>query len=319
MNPLVSVIMPVYNAQDYIREAIDSILNQTYSNFELIIIDDCPTDHSMDIVTEYRDKRIKIIHNKCNRGIAYSRNRGLDESNGEYIALMDDDDIALPERLERGVSFLKKRSEIDVVGGRCDIIDAEGKFLRRSVSPLYNPKFIKAVYLFKNAHMNSTVMFRRQVIDQLGIRYRDDYLGMEDYAFWIDCSKVCNMSNIEDIVLKYRMHPQNESTRVMEYHVEERKELYAKLQRYSLKESGFQLSEEQIQLINKVMTEKNGRCESWEEAIQFQTVLKDIVNQARERQVDYSDELLVLCKKLWAEKLSNMDELWEDDNRIEVQ
>ena len=67
------------------------------------------------------------------------------------------------------------------------------------------------------------------------------------------------------------------------------------------------------------MTEKNGRCESWEEAIQFQTVLKDIVNQARERQVDYSDELLVLCKKLWAEKLSNMDELWEDDNRIEVQ
>lgn len=310
---MVSVIMPVYNAENYIREAIDSILTQSYGNFELIIINDCPTDNSMDIVYKYTDKRIKIFNNKVNSGIAYSRNIGLEHSQGKYIALMDDDDISLPERLEIEVDFLEKRPEIDVIGGRCDIIDANGGFIRRSVIPFYNPKFIKAVYLFKNAHMNSTVMFRRNIIDQYGIRFRDNYLGMEDFRFWIECSKVCNMSNLENILLKYRKHSENESSRIMEKKFEERKKLYAELQRYSLYESGFRLSEKQLQLINKVMTEKNGNCESWAEAKEFQAVLRDIVNQARYQDLDYCDELLILCKKTWAEKLSNMNELWEFD------
>jgi glycosyltransferase involved in cell wall biosynthesis len=314
MNPMVSVIMPVYNAEKYIREAIDSILAQSYGNFELIIINDCPTDNSMNIVYTYTDKRIKIFNNKANSGIAYSRNVGLEYSQGRYIALMDDDDVSLPERLEAEVDFLEKRAEIDVVGGRCDIIDANGSFIRKSAIPFYNPKFIKAVYLFKNAYMNSTVMFRRKIIDHYDIRFRDNYLGMEDFRFWIECSKVCNMSNLENILLKYRKHSENESSRILEKKSEERKKLYAALQRYSLYESGFRLSEKQLQLINKVMTEKNGSCECWEEAKEFQAVLRDIVNQARYQGFDYCDELLVFCKKTWAQNLSNMTELWELDS-----
>ena len=90
-NPMVSVIMPVYNGEKYIRKALESILNQTFQDFELIIIDDCGNDSSMIIVNEYKDSRIRVFHNNVNKGIAFSRNRAIQESKGKYIAIMDDD------------------------------------------------------------------------------------------------------------------------------------------------------------------------------------------------------------------------------------
>ena len=115
--PKVSVIMPIYNAEKYISFAIDSILEQSFEDFELIMIDDCGEDGSIDIAKRYDDPRITILKNDGNQGIAYSRNRGMDSAKGEYIALMDDDDVAPNNRFELEVNYLDKHPEIDVIGG----------------------------------------------------------------------------------------------------------------------------------------------------------------------------------------------------------
>lgn len=100
MKPLVSVIMPAYNGEKYIGDAIESILNQTYDNFELIIVEDKSTDHTLDVIHGYEDSRISLYLNECNRGIAYSTNLGIEQSKGKYIALLDDDDMSASRRLE---------------------------------------------------------------------------------------------------------------------------------------------------------------------------------------------------------------------------
>ena len=126
----VSVIMPVYNAEKYIGYAIESILKQNYSDLELIIINDQGSDKSMDIVRSYNDSRILIIDNECNKGIAYSRNRGIEAATGEYIAIMDDDDWAPEYRLGVEVEYLDNHPDISVVGGAANIMDENNTITR---------------------------------------------------------------------------------------------------------------------------------------------------------------------------------------------
>ena len=148
--PAISVIMPVYNAEKYIRKSIESILYQTFEDFELVLIDDCGNDKSMEIARQFSDERIRIIENADNIGISSSRNRGIKESHGKYIALMDDDDIASEERLKHTYEFLEKNSEFDAVGGRYCEIDENDNMVRISPDPLINPKFVKASLMFYN-------------------------------------------------------------------------------------------------------------------------------------------------------------------------
>ena len=105
--PLVSVVMPAFNGEQFIGRAIRSILDQTYENWELVIVDDCGTDHTMDVVRSFYDDRIKVFSNEKNKGIAFSRNKAIENSHGKYIAILDDDDMALPDRLRRQVEFLE--------------------------------------------------------------------------------------------------------------------------------------------------------------------------------------------------------------------
>ncbi|MCI8465867.1 MAG: glycosyltransferase family 2 protein [Lachnospiraceae bacterium] len=148
MDPLVSVIMPAYNGEKYIGEAIESVLNQTYGNLELIVVEDKSTDATPDLIRRYQDSRIRLYFNDRNQGIAYSTNLGIEKSRGKYIALLDDDDIALERRLEWQVDFLEKHEEIDVLGGRSALIDKDGNFIGYDKEPIYNPKYIKANLLF---------------------------------------------------------------------------------------------------------------------------------------------------------------------------
>lgn len=148
MNPLVSVIMPAYNGEKYIGDAIESVLNQSYDNFELIIVEDKSTDNTLEVIQKYIDSRLFLYLNSQNRGIAYSTNLGIAKSKGKYIALLDDDDIALKRRLEWQVNFLEEHKDIDIVGGRSALIDSEGKFIRYDKELIYNSKYIKANMLF---------------------------------------------------------------------------------------------------------------------------------------------------------------------------
>ena len=114
--PMVSVVMPVYNGSKYLKEAIDSILNQTFTNFELIIINDGSTDNSEDIIFSYQDRRIYYLKNEHNKGICITLNRGLDNARGKYIARMDCDDISMPQRLAKQVNYLERHRDVGALG-----------------------------------------------------------------------------------------------------------------------------------------------------------------------------------------------------------
>lgn len=273
--------MPVYNAENYIGKTLESVLNQTYANFEVIIIDDCGRDNSMNIVRKYADKRFKVIENSRNLGIAYSRNRGLAASNGKYIAILDNDDIAMPTRLEKQVDFLERHEDIDVVGGQSIWIDEDEGVIRDAIPLPKNPDYIKTSFLFENMYNNSETMIRKSLVDANNIAYKEGMQGMEDFRFWIECSKVGRFSNLEDVVLKRRMTGQNTTSQILRSRAEERLQVYWKLQEYSLQKSGFQLTQDEYAVIHKCITEQSEiQMRDKYEMIAFYYALKNVINQA---------------------------------------
>lgn len=300
-HPKVSVVVPLYEAERYIERTIDSILSQNFTDFEVIMIDDCPRDQTIDIVQSYRDSRIKMIHNDRNRGIAYSRNRAFQFCKGEYITLLDHDDIATPYRFEKHVDFLDRNMEIDIVGGRTQWIDINDQPLHTPNPVLQDPNDLRAKILFYNVYWNCEVMFRRNVIDG-GIRYRDNLLGMEDFCFWIDASLRYSMSNIQELVLQHREVPTSETNKVLHEKEEEKNIVFEKLRAHSLTQSGYSLSNKQMDVINKILKEnRQGRCEKEEEDL-FEEALCSLIRQAEEMQVAYIDALYELCYSFFQEK-----------------
>lgn len=302
MEPLVSVIMPVYNAQKYIGEALESVLNQTYKNFELIIIDDCGKDDSIKIVENYNDPRIRIFHNSKNCGIAYSRNRGLESSRGEYIAILDDDDIALSGRFEQQVSFLQSNKTFDVVGGESVWIDGNGQIIRDRFPMPQDSDYIKTSFLFENMYNNSEVMIRRTLLDEHHIRYGEDMFGMEDFKFWIDCSKVGRFTNINDCFLKRRMGINNTTSQMLNTKKEERISVYQGLQEYSIKKSGFNLKQEEYSVLHQFIGEDRVFEMAPRDSLSFfYCVLEKMLRQAQELEFSSLDSV----KQYMTERLKN--------------
>lgn len=304
MKPLISVIMPAYNGEKYIGEAIESVINQTYENLELIIVEDKSSDDTLRVIQKYKDSRIRLYENAENRGIAYSTNLGISKSAGKYIALLDDDDIALKRRLEWQAAYLEEHEEIDILGGRSAYIDKEGKFIKYDTEPIRNPNYIKANLLFCNTKFaNCTVMIRRAFIDKNNLKYEDNCLGMQDFKFYIDSSKVGRLSSIDYLVHLKRIHEEEETVRRMKTHGKERADLYAKFQRESLKKSGFQLKEEHLQAINTNIGSISKQEYSKEDVMCLYRAFKEIIRQAREMKVDYLTELEYACKKLLGNRI----------------
>lgn len=198
--PLVSVLMPAFNAEQFIGEAINSILNQTISDFEFVIVDDCSNDATVEIVKSYNDPRIRIIENKANIGIAKSLNRGLKYCNSKYIARMDADDISMSNRLERQISYLEKNPDVAVVGCNIEIFGIERG--ERNFST--DPEQLKIDLIFNNCFAHPTIMARKECLIQFG--YNPEYSKMEDYDLWVRLSRQFKLSCIPETLLKYRMH-----------------------------------------------------------------------------------------------------------------
>lgn len=203
----VSVLMPAYNASEHIKEAIDSILEQTFIEFEFLIIDDGSTDSTVDIIKQFDDPRIKLIRNEGNKGLIYSLNYGLELAQGKYIARMDADDIALNTRFEKQVSFLENNPDISILGTAFIFLDTAYEIHH----PNYNEE-IRIKLLDDGAFAHPTVMMRRDVINLNSIRYNADYKYIEDYQFWVEAAiKNVKMANLDEVLLKYRQHPQQVS------------------------------------------------------------------------------------------------------------
>lgn len=203
--------MPVYNGEKYLRESIDSILNQTFQDFEFLIIDDGSSDRSLEIIKSYQDNRIRIIKNAKNLGISQSLNNGLNLAKGDYIARMDCDDISLPNRFYTQVNFLNRNSEVVVVGSYMDLIDPEGyKTKQQYLYPLTNENIIYSM-LYSNPMGHPSVMFRREeVIKVGGYRLKKEWnnLSTEDYDLWLRlATHSYKLANIPEVLICYRDHP----------------------------------------------------------------------------------------------------------------
>jgi glycosyltransferase involved in cell wall biosynthesis len=207
--PLVTVLLPCYNAELYIEEAVRSIMNQTYSNLEILIIDDCSTDSSHEIVSRLaiEDERIRIIKNEKNLKLIKTLNKGLDLARGDYIARMDADDVSLPERIEKQINYMLSNPEVDLCGTNYTMINAEGNIIGTSNYPLTNLD-IKLNLLFYNPFAHPTVLFKRDFVNKIG-KYKENFINAEDYELWLRVALNGVMSNIQDKLLLYRWHGNN--------------------------------------------------------------------------------------------------------------
>lgn len=205
---LVSVILPVYNGRKYLKVAIESILKQTFKNFEFIIIDDGSNDDSVDIINMFLDKRIKFIKQN-NKGLPRTLNIGIENSTGKYIARMDQDDISHHERLERQYEFIENNPECVAIGSNAEVIDMYGNYVYTSRLPLSWDE-IKC-YLPATPFFHPSTMFRKSAFDKVGGYPEVDLI--EDVLFFNRLAKVGEFRNIQDALLKYRIVPNSCSLR----------------------------------------------------------------------------------------------------------
>jgi glycosyltransferase involved in cell wall biosynthesis len=206
-SPVVSVVMSVYNGEKYLRESVDSILNQNFKDFEFIIINDGSNDSSLEMLLEYqdRDKRITIV-NQSNIGLTRSLNRGIKLSAGQYIARQDADDVSAPTRLEKQLNYMKARPELAVVGCLCDIFTTNG-IVRKCRDLKFSPEGIKRYLAGRNLFMHGAVMMRKSCLAKVGF-YREFFCHSQDYDLWLRLSQYFDIDTLHEHLYQYRVTPQ---------------------------------------------------------------------------------------------------------------
>ncbi|MHB8753369.1 MAG: glycosyltransferase [Candidatus Acidiferrales bacterium] len=217
--PRLCVVMSVFNGQAFLAEAIESILNQTFRDFEFIIIDDGSTDKTAEILSVYArdDARIRVIHHE-NKGRTASLNIGISVAKGDYIARMDADDIALPDRFQQQIDFLERYAEIGLLGGAIDLIEDTGRVLR-TVQPPVEDSEIKSMMLHSNPMWHPSVVMRKDVAVAAG-GYRKAFKESEDYDLFLRIGERSQLANLANPVLQYRVHAKQVSVRNMRHQVE---------------------------------------------------------------------------------------------------
>jgi hypothetical protein len=204
--PVVSVAMSVFNGERFLREAVESILNQTFRDFEFIIINDGSTDGTAAMLDSYAgsDSRVRVYHQE-NKGLIESLNRGCGLAQGKYIARMDADDIAVKDRLQWQIEFMERHTEIGVVGGAVEIIDSAGRAFYSSRHPVTDEQ-IKSTVLQHCPFTHAAVMIRKEALLSVG-GYRGLFVDAEDYDLWLRIAERWGLANLEAVVVKYRIHP----------------------------------------------------------------------------------------------------------------
>ena len=211
--PRVSVLLPVYNTkEEYLRAALDSVLNQTFQDFELLIVNDCSTDENVGrVVRSYDDPRIRYVENEENLGISKTRNRLIDLAQGEYLAVMDHDDISLSQRLEKQAAYLDAHPSVGVVGCKIEKFPVGGV----SKNPTENEQ-IKLALMRTSAVPHSAAMIRKKVLTDNNIRYEEKFSPSEDYALWCRLLSKTDFYNIPEVLFRYRWHESNTSKKQAE-------------------------------------------------------------------------------------------------------
>lgn len=246
--PLVTVLLPVYNAGPYLAETIESILAQTLTDFELLIIDDCSTDDSLTVAQRYaaQDTRVTVLANERNRGRAYADNRGHGLARGRYIAKMDADDIALPHRLQTQADFLSATPQ---VGLTSSYLQAFGASHALYEYPLL-PDEVRSFLLFNMPVGNPGVFFRRELLTQFSLDYDESILDTfgEDYEWVARVARVAAIQNLPEVLLRYRTFPAAHKADVHARRTAKANLIREKL----LQQAGFQFSTRELRIHNTV-------------------------------------------------------------------
>ncbi len=245
-NPIVSVIMPVYNGEKFLAEAIESILEQTFSNFEFIILNDGSSDLSEKIILSYleKDKRIKYFPSTKNKGLIFQLNKGIKNAKGKYVARMDADDISFPDRFEKQVGFLKSNPKIALLGGQCIRINTEGKKIGISNLPCSEDE-INAWNIFLCPFVHPSIFVRLDIIQEY--KY-DEQVAVEDYYLWSRILEKHKGRNLEEPILFYREHLDNTSTKKNEWYHNTIHFIYRK----NLENIQFSFTSKELDVLSKI-------------------------------------------------------------------
>ena len=203
MKPRVSILMPVYNTAPYLREAMDSMLCQTFQDFELIVLDDCSPDNAEEILDAYDDPRIVRYKGEKNVGLSNVLNVGIGMARGKYIARMDSDDISLPQRLQVQVEYLETHPDIDLVSVGMRLFGAkEATWIRE-----LNPEKVKIEAMFHSPVLHASSVWRKDAFENQGLRFRQEMVPAEDYDLWVRAMlRGLKLVNLPEVLYEYRIH-----------------------------------------------------------------------------------------------------------------
>ena len=277
----VSVLLPVYNTNPvHLRRTINSILHQTFPDFELLIINDGSTDARVDtVVRSYDDPRIKYHKNEVNEGISNVRNRLLSMASGEYLAIMDHDDIAVKTRFEKQVAFMDAHPDYGICGGACRHF---GQLLKRKT--VYYPEKdedIRVGLFFKCTLLHPATMIRAAIIREHGLRYDARFVSANDRLLFIQISDFSKLHNLQDIVHLYRNHTSNTS-KTQRAKIEQQQLL---LRSHLLERLGAQLNEEELHILNTVLMRGRVRIHDRQTLVELEALLHKLIVANRKSRV----------------------------------
>lgn len=272
-NPLVTVFIPVYNSENYINECLDSIFAQTYQNFEILLVDDGSTDRTVEKIKTYHDPRIRLICNGKNMGIPYTRNVGLQEARGKYMAIMDADDISMPERLEKQVSFLEQHPDIDAVSSFY-IRFGERLIEKKVTTPFNKPEEIQILLLFFDPIANPATMVRLETLRKHHLIYNPAYFVSQDYDLFARLSTIGKIAIIPEFLLKYRFGHENITKKSKRDRIEKRKRIINQIHADLLKHYQIPITGKELAIYNEFFSYNYGRIEDFTTLIRVIDILK---------------------------------------------
>lgn len=212
--PKVTVLIPLFNGEKYIEECLNSILRQTFTDFECLIIDDGSSDQGITLAKSFTDPRIRVVENSQNLGGPTTRNIGFNLACGEYVAFLDCDDISVPDRLEKQVSFMNAYPEVGICGGFIHIMNQHGNLLEDGLCKCPPEHETIARFLAIECTLyNSTLMTRRNVVIDNALYHDPTYTAADDMEWYIRMTRITRSANIQQVLTYYRMHPQQETSR----------------------------------------------------------------------------------------------------------
>jgi glycosyltransferase involved in cell wall biosynthesis len=235
---LATVLMPVFNAELYIRDAIESILNQTYKDFIFLIINDGSSDKSEEIILSYKDSRIKYLKNEKNLRLVATLNKGLDIIDTKYMIRMDADDISHPQRIEKLIQFMEANPDVGVCGSYIKTFGEDNHIWKYKLTD----EEIKAGILFKSSMPHATCIFRMEVLKKYQIKYQEDFIHMEDKLMWFNTFKLTKFANIPETLFYYRIHQKS----VSNLYKQTKSDMLIDYYKYAFKTLGYNISAEKI-------------------------------------------------------------------------